>query len=213
MKRATLILILTLFASMTVLAGVVGNDGEAAYANNNEGYNFGGSRMKTLIILGASNFLKSYAGFQQFLHRVELSGISAVNHDEWRVILKDTIAHMRRARVYYYYFKTLAAGAPYNQDFIETLLYFDYPGFRETHNLNREIFSGVELLLQAGNVTGVYEEILARANEITGLLRTVNRELHKDIFPCIPLLWKINQKYFDVLLFGQYAAMIFNEVK
>jgi hypothetical protein len=71
----------------------------------------------------------------------------------------------------------------------------------------------LELLLRSGNVTGVYEEILAKANEITGLLRTVNRELDKAIFPNIPLLWKINQKYFDVLMFGQYAAMVFNEVK
>ena len=213
MKKAAMILILPIFASMTLLGLVFGNHGEKAYANDNERYNIGGSPMKTLIILGAGNFLKSYAGFQQFLHRVELSGTSGVNYDEWRVILKEAIADLQRARVYYYYFNTLAAGTPYNRDFTGALVYFEYPGFRETHHLNREIFSRLELLLRSGNVTGVYEEILSKANEITGLLRTVNRELYKDIFPGIPLLWKINQKYFNALLFGQYAAMIFNEVK
>jgi len=213
MKRAAWILVFTLLASVTLFGVVVGNDGESAYANENEGYNIGGSKLKTLIILGAAEFLTSHANFQQFLHRVELAGTPGVNYDEWRVILNDTISHLQRSRVYYYYLITLAAGTPYNQTFIGALLYFDYRGFREEHGLNKEIFSRLELLVRAGNVTGVYEEIFAKTGEISGLLRTLKQELDKDLFPGIPLLWKINQKYFDTLLFGQYAAMIFNEVK
>ena len=213
MKRAAFTLVLTLFASMTLLGVVFGNHGETAYGNENEGYTNDGSRLKTLIILGAGKFLKSHAHFQQFLHRVELAEISGVNYDEWWGILNDTIYNIECSRVYYYYFKTLAAWTPYNQNFIGALLYFDYKGFQEKRGLNEEIFSRIELLLRTGNVTGVYEEIYRKTGEISRLLRSVKHDLDKDIFPGIPLLWKINQKYFDALLFGQYAAMVFNEVK
>jgi hypothetical protein len=198
---------------MTLFGVVVGNDGESAYANENEGYNIGGGKLKTLIILGAGKFLKSHAGFQQLLHRVELAEISGVNYDEWREILNDTISNIEGARVYYHYLKTLAAKTPYNQTFIGALLYFDYTGFREKHGLNKEIFSGLELLLRDGNVTGVYENFRTKTGEISRLLSSLEQDLDKDIFPKIPLLWEINQKYFDTLLFGQYAAMIFKEVK
>lgn len=213
MKRASLILVLTFFASMTLLGVVVGNHGEEAYTNDNEGYTNGGSRLRTLIILGAGNFLKSHANFQQLLDRVELAEISGVNYQEWREILNDTIYNIERSHVYYYYFKILAVRTPYNQTFTGSLLYFDFTGFRETHGLNKEIFSGIELLLRDGNVTGVYEEIYKKTGEISGLLRSVKQDLDQDIFPGIPLLWKINQIYFDAMLFGQYAAMVFNEVK
>jgi hypothetical protein len=213
MKRAASIVVLTLFVSISLLGVVFGNHGESAYANENEGYDIGGGKVKTLIILGAGKFLTSHANFQEFLHHVELAEISGVNYDEWREILNDTISHIQHSRVYYYFLKILAAKTPYNQTFTGALLYFDYTGFREKHGLNKDIFSRVELLLRTGNVTGVYEEIFANTGEISGLLRSLKQDLDNDLFPGIPLLWEINQKYFDTQLFGQYAAMIFKEVK
>jgi hypothetical protein len=107
----------------------------------------------------------------------------------------------------------LASVTPYNESFIAALESFDYDGFTEKNHFNAIIFSKLATLLKNGNLTGVYQEIYQKTGEISRLLHIVKASVDKDIFPEIPVLWEINQVYFDSYFFGQYAAMVFNEVK
>lgn len=213
MKKLSLIGMIMLFASMTLFGLVVGNHGESGYNSGDDGNKSATNPLKTLIIVGAGHFIQSHAGFQQFLHKIELAELYGVNYDELRGILNETVSSIESAKTAYFDLIKLAAVTPYNQSFIDALKSFDYDDFRESHNLNPVIFSRLESLLRDGNVTGVYEEIYAKINEISQLLHTVKLTVDKDIFPEIPVLLEINQIYFDSYLFGQYAAMIFKEVK
>ena len=213
MKKTIFILILTLFVSITVFGVVVGNDGESGYNGSGEGNKAINNPLKTMIITGAGNFIQSYSLFQQFLHKIELAELYGVNYDELRGMINDTLANIYSANTTYYDFIKLASATPYNESFIAALGSFDYDGFRLKNHLNAIIFSKLAALLKNGNLTGVYEEIYQKTGEISRLLHVVKASVDKDIFPEIPVLWEINQVYFDSYVFGQYAAMVFNEVK
>jgi hypothetical protein len=213
MKKLSLFVTIMLLASMTVLGVVIANHGESGYNDEDDGDKAANNQLETLIITGAGHFIQSHAGFQQFLHKIELAELYGVNYNELQGILNETITGIENAKTTYYDFIKLAALTPYNQEFIDALKSFDYKGFKQEHNLNAVIFSRLASLLRSGNLTGVYEEIYAKTGEIYHLLQTVKSTVDKDIFPEIPVLWEINQFYFDGYLFGQYAAMIFNNVK
>ena len=214
MKRLILIFVLSLFVSMSLFGVVFGNHSDSSYDGDEviEKLSNKQSQLKTMIILGAGHFLNSSAGFQQLLQRVEMDELTGSNYDDLRLILNNVIASLESAKATYYELKTLAAGLPYNQIVIDSLKSFDYTGFKTNNGLNNVIFSRVELLLSGGNVTGVYEEIFSKTAELLELLYAVKKSVDNDIFPGITLLWKINQGYFDTLLFGQYVAMIFNTI-
>ncbi len=208
MKKFSLIVTIMLSASLALFGLVVGNDGESGYNGGSDS-----NKLKTLIITGAVNFIQSYADFQEFLHRVELAELNGIDYDELQSILNKTLSGIENAKTAYKEFIQLAVVTPYNRSFIAALKSFDYDRFREKNNLNEFIFSRLVSLLRRGNLTGVYKDIYAKSGKISRLLRTVKSGADKDIFPRIPVLWKINQVYVDSHLFGQYAAMIFNDIK
>jgi hypothetical protein len=215
MKKLSLIAAIILLASVTVLGVVFGNHGNNGYNGNGseDGLKAGSDPLGTLIITGAGHFIQSHALFQQFLHKIELADIYGVDYNELRGILNETLVNIENAGTTYYDFIKLAAVTPYNQDFIDALRLFDYEGFKEANNLNAVILSRLASLLRSGNLTGVFEDIHAKTGEISNLLNRVKSMVDKDIFPGIPILWQINQVYFDEYLFGQYAAMVFNNVR
>jgi hypothetical protein len=215
MKKLSLLVTIMLVASVTVWGVVFGNHAESGYNGNDpdEGLKAGSDPLKTLIITGAGHFIRSQALFQQFLHKIELAELCGLDYNQLRGILNETLAEVESAGTTYYDFIKLAAVTPYNQDFIDALRCFDYEGFRERHNLNRVILSRLASLLRSGNLTGVYEDIHAKTGEISLLLRRVKSLVDKDIFPDISILWQINRVYFDEYMFGQYAAMVFHNVR
>jgi hypothetical protein len=213
MKKIALFGLVVLFASMTLFGVVFGNHGESGYIGGSEGYKAIDNPLKIMIITGAGNFIQSQALYQQLLHKIELAELYGVNYDELRGMINDTLVNIDSARTAYYDFIKLAAVTPYNESFIAALGSFDYDGFRLKNHLNVIIFSKLAALLKNGNLTGVYEEIYQKTGEISRLLHVVKASVDKDIFPGIPVLWEINRVYFDSYLFGQYAAMIFTNIK
>jgi len=212
MKKISLILVITLFGSITLFGLVFGNHVDSGYNGNGDSDKSNANTLKTLIITGAGQFIQSQSLFQQFLHKIELAELYGVNYDELDGILNETIANLESAGTTYNEFIKLASITPYNQSFIDALKSFDYENFSKEHNLNPVIFSRLVSLLRAGNLTGVIEHIYAKTIEISRLCLIVKASVDRDIFPDITVLWQINQVYFDAYLFGQYAAMIFNEV-
>jgi hypothetical protein len=212
--------ILTLLLSMALFGLVVANHSETSYDGDEDGGDDTLSTMqsqtpglKIMIVRGAGCFLESNAYFQHFLQRVETAELNGADHAEWRSLLEHAVTGLESAGVTYRQLKNRAAGLPYNPGVIFNLLVFDYRGFRSKNGLNKTVFSRVEYFLSRGNVTGVYGEISARTDELLELLRVVKKSVDSDTLPPIRQLWKINQLYFDTLLFGQYVAMVFNTVK
>jgi hypothetical protein len=201
MKKISLFGLVVLFASVTLFGVVFGNHGESGYIGGGEGYKAIDNPLKTLVITGAGHFIQSQALYQQFLHKIELAELYGVNYDELRGMINDTLANIDSARTAYYDFIKLAAVTPYNESFIAALESFDYDGFREKNHLNAIIFSKLAALLYRNS------------GKISRLLHKVKYAVDKDIFPGITVLWQINRVYFDSYIFGQYAAMVFNDIK
>ena len=120
---------------------------------------------------------------------------------------------MEQARNTYLQLKNLAAVTPYNQEVIYKLLTFNYDSFQEENGLFPVIFEKVKGFLATGNVTGIYNEFYTYTGHILDLLYTLKKVVDAEIFPDIANVWKVNQKYSEVKLFGQYVAQIFYFIK
>ena len=213
MSKLRLVMVLLLIFATSLFGVVSGNGSESGYnGNGDDGNKSGSPQLKILVIMGAGHFLKSHADFQLFLNKIEISELIGPNYDEWQDILNRAISGMESARTTYLGLKNLAADTPYNPEVIEKLKGFDYPGFTEKNNLNRQIFKQVEILLSQGNVTGVYEQIFLDTGKILEALYGVKQEIDQNLFPTIYNLWDLNRLYSDSLFFGQYTAMVFKEL-
>ena len=212
MKRFSLIIILVLVTSVAIFGVVVYNHGESAYEKKDNTKEATGTQIKTLIIFAGGHFLKSHAGFQEFLQKIELAELTGTDYNELQDILNGAIGEIESAKTTYYNLKNLAAATPYNQTVIDALAFFNYTGFLNENSLNSIIFCEVENLFKNGNVTGLYEDAYEMIVAISELLQPVKNDIDQSIFPDIALLWQVNQIYFNFYLKGQYASMIFKNL-
>jgi hypothetical protein len=144
---------------------------------------------------------------------VELSEIRGIDYAQTRDILYRAIDKMERANTIYLGLKNMAEEIDYNPEVVNRLTGFDYNGFRETFALNPTIFKKVEDFLSKGNVRGVYNEIFIETGNILEKLYIVRERLEANMFPAVSNLWRINQEYAEVELFGQYVAEVFYKLK
>jgi hypothetical protein len=166
-----------------------------------------------LLIEGGGYFLKSHSEIMLFLNKIELSALSGPDYKELQEIINTAINNMESAIDTYYELKSLAEGTPYNQEVIVKLMSFDYLKFQEENGLNPAIFKEVEKFLSAGDIRGIYNEIFLNFGELLEHLNTVKTVIDKDTFPEISILWRLNQKYSEIALFGQYVAEVFYNIK
>jgi len=215
MRKLKLFLILTLFLSMGLSAIIILNDSETAYnGNGTDGQKSGNNQVKTLVIVGAVQFLESHSYFQVFLKRVELAQLSGVNYDEVDGVLDATILSLERAKDTYDDLKNLAGNISYDLAVIEKLKVFDYDGFREENNdFNPLVFQEVNGFLSSGDVTGSYNKMFTDITNILERLRSLKQGIYDNTFPQISIIWELNQKYSNALFFGQYVAMIFKVIQ
>lgn len=97
--------------------------------------------------------------------------------------------------------------------FIDKLKTFDYDGFESTHHLNGVIFDKVEEYLKKGDITGAFK---ACRTDILGIivdLEEIKGYTTTNQLPDLKMLWSLNELCSESLLFGQYAARVFAEVK
>jgi hypothetical protein len=209
MKRLLLILILTL--PVMVFGVSWGNGTPVAY---NENANTGSAlslpmsqqSMDSLVIQGATCFLKSSSDYTLFLQRYEQNSADFTGLQN---ALNDAISGMKATVSAFHELTKLAVQTPYNQPVISQLSAFDYQGFLKEKGLFNEVFNSVKSFLTKGDVTGSYVEILGRATELVNRMNSIRQDLNNGIIPDILTLWDINQEYSELMFFGQYESMIF----
>lgn len=167
--------------------------------------------MHTYIVEGAGYFLDSHSSMQAFFNRVEMSDVNSVDFNELREILYKAIEDMEKAREAYYNLKIKADNTPYKMSMIEILMQFDFEEFQLENGLLPSIFEKVEYYLNKGNVRGLYATILSSNEEILYKLYEIKEVVDADQFPEITKLWRINQKYAEFQLFGQYTSEVFKK--
>jgi hypothetical protein len=171
------------------------------------------STIRKYIIEGAGYFLKSNSNIQLFLNKIELSELNGMDYSELQNIINSAIENMENAKETYINLISIAKVTPYNPFIIEKLQLFDYPGFQKENKLNSEIFKQVETFLSIGDVTGLYIKFKLDIDSILVPLYNIKASVYNETFPEISSLWLINQKYSELVLFGQYGSQVFFEIK
>jgi hypothetical protein len=211
------LLILCLVFGVNINAAMIANESEGAYLTPPQAPDGTASirsiNLRQLIADGGSHFLKSAGYINQFLNLVESSELTGPDYIGLQKNLNAAILYLEKARVTYLQLKNQASETPYNQEVIYRLLNFDYYSFQQENGLFPVIFKKVKGFLATGNVTGIYNKFYSYTGHILDLLYTFKKDIDSEIFPDLSSLWKVNQKYSDFKLFGQYTAQVFYRLK
>jgi hypothetical protein len=167
----------------------------------------------TLIVNGAGAFLQSVGHYQRFLEKVELSGMDGSNPGELLGLIADALAAMERANDTYYRLVQVSYSLDYDPAVIGKLRSFDYARYRAVNQLNPSVFREVELRLKNGDVRGCYRTFYAYTMDILTRLNGMKSLLESGAVPAIPSCWRLNQRYLEAELFGQYMAEVFIALK
>jgi hypothetical protein len=221
MRRITIISIsvsvIISLVSVNLYGMIIGNDSCRGYEGSCKFYDISdpGSSKSTsqticqLVIEGGGYFLKSHSDLLLLLNKIEISELNGVDYSELQYIINSAIKNMVNAKETYINLISIAKVTPYNPSIIEKLQLFDYPGFQKEKKLNSEIFKQVEVFLSKGDVTGVYNHLKSEMDSILEKLYEIKSDIDLNNFPEITALWRVNQKYSETMLFGQYVAEVF----
>ncbi len=168
-----------------------------------------GPSIGQLVIQSGGYYLNSNNEMIKFLNRIEMSGLNGTNYEELQEIIGLAISNLESARDIYKNIIAVAKETPYDQLVILRLKLFDYQGYLEAHGLNGEVFSKVRNYLISGNVTGTYVQIKTDMEVILEQLYQIQASVDANEFPDISLLWRVNQNYNLLSLFGLYLSEVF----
>jgi len=189
------------------------NGGEGGYSEGDGESFVYGSSIKYYIIKGGGYYLGGYSDILKFLDRIEVSGLNGLDYTELNQILDSAIHKMNNVNNSYFMLILIAEFTPYNLTFIDKLKTFDYRGFESAHHLNAVIFGKVEEYLKKGDITGAFKACRTDILEIIAVLEEIKGYTITNRMPDLTMLWSLNELCSESLLFGQYAARVFAEVK
>lgn len=89
---------------------------------------------------------------------------------------------------------------------------FNYLGFAEQNDLNREIMLEVSFYLASGDVLGLVVKNIENLTEIRKLYIRIEHSLIQNDRPPIQYFWSLLNRYSRATLFGNYAALVFNNI-
>ncbi|MCK4761764.1 MAG: hypothetical protein KAW12_06150 [Candidatus Aminicenantes bacterium] len=210
----TLLAILVLAGSTSVFAYIMGNDAPVAFNSPLKSAESGSAMtLEQYVVSGAGYYLDSYSDFVLLLNRVELWDSKTYGFNELQILVDGALTKMKNAGQTYSGLVETADATLYNEIAVAKLESLDYKAFRVAKGLNSEIFDEVEADLSKGNIRAIFHRLKSDVENISVKLNLLKEEIEANKFPSIPLLWEINSQYAQTLLYGQYAAQVFNSIK
>ena len=164
------------------------------------------------VITGAGYYLNAYSDILAVSNRVELSDLHGMDYNESRQILGRALDNMNNALKTYECLIKKAEVTPYNETVISKLMDFDYNGFMQKRALNSVIYAKVEEYLKKGDITGICRQMHTEFIVIIRLLYTMRAALYFEKLPEMSVIWRLNERCSQTLLFGQYASRVFYAV-
>lgn len=234
MKAIFFLGIILLSASMVLQPAIIANESCSGFVpdqcsstggnNNNSwspgfpvivqvpGYPLHSPSIGQLIAEGGSFFLQSQGNMNSLLSQVELSEINQADYQQMRDLLYQAIGNMLNASDRYYHLHLISATLPYNEKVIARLVCFNYDDFMREKGLNPVIFNAVKRLLSRGDIRGVYNHLSRSSEALNLLLEELRESIEYNQLPDLETLWRINQEYCRLNLYGQYVAQVFYRV-
>lgn len=208
--KFTVVIFVIIMLKANVLAVIWANESEGSVIPPGENK---GTSMRSHIINAAGNFLQSYSNMLTFLNKIERSELEGLSYADIQSDLDSAIKYMTEVKTAYVKITREAEMSAYNQEVIYRLFIFDYAAYEKANALNRSIFKDVASFLKKGDVKGIYHKLLADVEGILNILAIIKEEIDVNRFPGISDLHRVNQYYSQSLLFGQYVAEVFIEIK
>ena len=164
------------------------------------------------ITLGAGYYLNATSDFQEFLKMVEVQDIEGLDFFALQKKAGSSLLNVQNAAFIYMILVRQAENTPYNEAVITRLKDFDYQSFMLENNLNTVVFADVKGYLQTGDITGLLKKVYNDLVELAAMLKSVNGELALNQLPQLNELWRINETFSRLSLFGSYTARIFSAI-
>jgi len=161
--------------------------------------------LESLIIDGATHFLKTGAEINSMLLYIEIA--KELDYNKLSEIAEGCRKNIKKAVADYENLCDKAESTPYNNILIKKLYKFNYNSYKEKHNLVDSSFNDVKELMSQGDIRGVYNRFLQNSQNILSSVKMVISSIEKNDF-AIEKLWNLNNEYTKALLFGQYTAQI-----
>jgi hypothetical protein len=187
---------------------IIANRGEAGYDDDGDKV----APIQSMIVEGASNYLTAYSDYMLFLNQVELSGENNPGYDDMQTLLNRCLEKLQSARTAYLSINQTTVNTPYNLEMIYRLIFFNYDLFQWERGLNPNIFKEVKKYLSTGNVDGIFNRLLSATETLILKVTALKDTVHAYKFPDLYTIWRVNQLFSETLLFGQYAAEVFQEI-
>lgn len=167
---------------------------------------FNGASLDQLIMEGASSFICSLSEYQKYLYLFEQNegqSIASISN----AYTKISIAYMNFNQAY-----KQTSGKPCNPQTVEALRIFDYEGYKKVNGCVPYIFDEVSRYLKRCMISEWYQSISQKMGNILIDIKAIKSILERGGTPDLNLLWRLNQKYFEVSLEGQYIAEVFKKI-
>ena len=209
-KILSALLVLFLSIGFSLNARVVLNDSPVGFAPPPTESQ---SSLSEYIVEGANNFFTSYQSYISFLQKIEQADPSNFDYQQMGALLKDSITANELTKASYSNLISQSEKLEYAPAVISELKIFDFDTFETEYNLVHSIFKETQAYLTKGDIKGIYNYMAGSVQGIGDSLEKVRLSVDSGIFPDMKLVRKINQKYMTTLLFGQYVAEVFQQIK
>ena len=203
--KLILFALIILFLDFNAYSLIIANRGDESYDDSDEKT----TSIKSCIIDGAGNYLSAYSDYLLFLNQVERSGENNPGYGEMQLFLNHCLEKLQRAKTAYINLGQTALHTPYNNEMINRLISFNYDQFQFERRLNAPIFKPVEKYLCKGDVKGIFDRLLSGTDTLILKVSGIKALVDDYKFPGLDLMWRLNQLFSETLLFGQYAAEVF----
>jgi hypothetical protein len=165
-----------------------------------------------LTVESASLFLRSNAATIMLLNEVETGYEGEFDFAAALKLAGSAISKLEEVKTTYEKITEIFRTAPYAQVLIHKLATFDYEGFADTNNLNKEIMGKVASYLSRGDLLGLCEKKLEYLRDILSLYYTIRDRLSSRTKPPIGAFWSLLNQYSNALLFGNYVTLVFSSI-
>jgi hypothetical protein len=212
-NRDLRILFLVLIASVSLFAnlealiflnGVGGGGGDGELGYNHE--------VGPLSMEAATLFLNSNADTYLLLGEVEKYYNSYFDFSSALVYSGSAAQKLADAESIYVEIKHAIKRGGVLPEMVAKLATFDYLGFAEANDLNREVMLEVSYYLASGDIAGLVSRNIDNLRHIQKLYSKINLNLRQFTLPPIHSFWSLLNQYSQATLFGNYAALVFHNI-
>ncbi len=171
------------------------------------------SSIENLIEEGGSYYLEAMSGIAKLSAHIERYRDDALNFKDLECVTGKIHEDLSNAILYYSLLIQMAEVTPYNTAVISKLREFDYSGYQVANGLNREIFGEVTTQLKSGHIIGIFNRLHDDMVSLEDILLSVRQDIRVSKPPEIKSIWLLNEKAYNIFIFGQYVARVFSALQ